>query len=72
MKTLERWEIKQESEGDKELVDTNWLIGCWVVEECLPFWKVMGKESDAGRDIGSEDSKEDGGGARIDGQGQRI
>jgi putative hemolysin len=23
MKTLERWEIKQESEGDKELVDTN-------------------------------------------------
>jgi hypothetical protein len=23
MKTLERWEIKQESEGEKELVDTN-------------------------------------------------
>jgi hypothetical protein len=23
METLERWEIKQESEGDKELVDTN-------------------------------------------------
>jgi hypothetical protein len=72
MKTLERWEIKQESEGEKELVDTNWLIGCWVVEERLPFWRVMDKESDAGRDTGSEDSKEDGGGARIDGQGQRI
>jgi hypothetical protein len=45
MEIEDRWEIKQESEEDKELVETNWLIGCWVVQERLPFQKAIGRRS---------------------------
>ena len=71
VETVERWEIKQEWEGDKELVDTNWFIGCLVMQERVPFRRAMSKKSDAG-DNGSKDGTDDGEGARADGSGWHV
>jgi hypothetical protein len=64
MEILERWDTKQESEGEKELVDTNGLIECWVVQEHVPFRGAIGKWLDVGGSIRSVDNKDDGGGAQ--------
>jgi len=43
-----------------------------VVQERLPFQRVMGRGSDARGDTGSEDENDDGRGVGVDGCGQRI
>ena len=43
-----------------------------MVQERLPFRRAIGRVSDVGGDTGSEDGKDDGGEARVDGRGWRV
>jgi hypothetical protein len=50
---------------ETKLVDANWLIGWWVVQERLHFHRAIASESDVGTDTWSVDGKDDNGGAGL-------